>query len=368
MPSPSRRSWFKPTASRMVAIILLALFTYAGYARHVQPYKVERAAAVCLARRHDLEVKTRTEGSWLLRQIWGDAAFQRVVHVSILDGDWSAESLKELKKLSHLQSLLVTGTSFDDADLKQLHRIQSLRALVLDTTLVTADGIDELKEALPDLWCHRSQRKVVRDLRKWMELTTNSSAASDVKRWLPIEDLQQVVTAKVRRQARNSVSKDWLLKLQQLDSLQRLIFFRTNIADNQLAYLARLSNLRFLWLDSKSITDGGLSHLKSLVNLEELELQSTQITSQGLEQLHQMHKLRTLNIGRTSVDDDALAKLTKMKRLESLRLFGTKVTDKGMIHLRSLRSLKNLYLEGTRVTNNAVRLLRKSLPDIKVSR
>ena len=331
----------------------------------MRPYQVEHRLSTELAKSHRLLIKTRTVGSTLLRGVFGDSFFQRIVHISVLDGRWEDHSLETIARMPHLQSLLISSRTFKDEDLHQLSRCQSLRALVLDSTMVTHAGVEQLRSVKPDLWCHRSQRLVIRDLRQWMQLTTTKLAVpEEFQQWLPTEYFQRVISAKV---SGHNVHNAWLRKLQNIDTLQQLIFFRTNIADNQLVHLARLPNLRRLWLDGASITDGGIAHLKSLVNLEKLELQSTNITSLGIRQLDQMRKLRTLNVGRTSVGDEALQAMTKMERLEELQLFGTKVTDKGLQYLQGLPNLRTLYLDGTSVTKGAVRLLRQALPNVNIS-
>jgi hypothetical protein len=92
-------------------------------------------------------------------------------------------------------------------------------------------------------------------------------------------------------------------------------------SDAELAHIGRLTRLEFLDLsDAPAVTEAGLAHLAGLTHLGEL------------------------------------------------RLNRTPVTDAGLTRLKGLSQLRNLNVRGTKVTDSGAQDLRKSLPDLTISR
>ena len=67
--------------------------------------------------------------------------------------------------------------------------------------------------------------------------------------------------------------------------------------------------------------------------------------------------------------DAGLAHLKELKGLQTLHLrFCMKVTDAGLLHLKELKGLRELRLDGIKVTDAGIAELKKSLPNVSVSR
>ena len=118
----------------------------------------------------------------------------------------------------------------------------------------------------------------------------------------------------------------------------------------------------------ESFEDEGLKALKNLGEIVSLNLRDTKITGKGLVHLQGLVSLRRLHLERTSIDNSGLKNLSKLKNLEYLNLYQTQVSDDGLRHLSDLKKLKKLFLWDTKVSDEGVRELKKSLPQLFVSR
>jgi hypothetical protein len=169
-------------------------------------------------------------------------------------------------------------------------------------------------------------------------------------------------------------SAEELAHVGNLRQLEVLLFYDSNLADNDLAHLNKLANLRNLqlsWSGSRrglKISDSGIERLKGLTNLEELGLAGTQISDAGLRNVEGMTKLKGLSLEETPITDNGLAHLKDLTELNYLDVSGTQVTDKGLVHLKGLTKVKLSYVRRTSVTDAGVKELQRSLPNIKMYR
>ena len=85
-----------------------------------------------------------------LRWLYGDD-FQNVVLVDLADCDEPEEYLDQIASLPQLETLVVGGRAFTDEHFSHLKRLKTLSGLVLDSTDVSDDGIEALKQTLPEL-------------------------------------------------------------------------------------------------------------------------------------------------------------------------------------------------------------------------
>jgi len=99
-----------------------------------------------------------------------------------------------------------------------------------------------------------------------------------------------------------------------------------------------------VWLGDKPITDEELVNLVGLKRVEYIDLYGTPITDEGLEHLAQIPSINELQLSQT------------------------KVTDKGLQQLASMPNLVGLHVHNTAVTEDGVEELRKTLPNVRVSR
>ncbi|MBC8326373.1 MAG: hypothetical protein H8E27_12190 [Verrucomicrobia subdivision 3 bacterium] len=76
-----------------------------------------------------------------------------------------------------------------------------------------------------------------------------------------------------------------------------------------------------------------------LEKVEVLLLFRTQITDAGLKEVAKLQKLKTLSLFRTQITDAGLKEVAKLHHLEGLNLLGTQVTKAGVAELK--RALPN---------------------------
>jgi serine/threonine protein kinase len=210
-------------------------------------------------------------------------------HLAITD-----TGLKELVKLTNLQSLDLGGTQVTDAGLKELVKLTSLQKLNLWNTQVTDVGLKELAQ-----------------LTSLQSLNLRNTQVTDAG----------------------------LKELVKLTSLQSLYLWNTQVTDAGLKELVKLTSLQSLYLWNTQVTDAGLKELAQLTNLQSLDLGGTRVTDLGLKELLKLTSLQSLDLWNTRVTDAGLKELVKLTNLQSLNLRNTQVTDEGIRQLK--RALPN---------------------------
>ena len=79
----------------------------------------------------------------------GSITMVKLSRAQVADND-----LRQLKGLSNLRALWLTGTPITDKGLKYLNGLENLRELSLVSTDVTDKGIEKLQKALPNCKIH----------------------------------------------------------------------------------------------------------------------------------------------------------------------------------------------------------------------
>ena len=152
-----------------------------------------------------------------------------------------------------------------------------------------------------------------------------------------------------------------------LGSMEVLRLDHLKTTDDPVEHVAGLKKLREVMLVDCPITDKSLVTLAKFKGLEHLDLSMTKITDKGIAELQPLSKLRRLELAWTSVTDSGLELLaTNHPLLEELGLTRTKISEKGLQHLRRLVHLKSLALRRTDLSDEAVRELRKALPNTRI--
>ena len=77
------------------------------------------------------------------------AKLQQLEQLNLNDTKITDAGLKDVAKLQQLKRLYLSRTQITDACLPNLAKLQNLESLVLYYTKITADGVTELKKALP---------------------------------------------------------------------------------------------------------------------------------------------------------------------------------------------------------------------------
>src|SRR5207244_3505421 len=98
--------------------------------------------------------------AWLAK-VFGADHFQAMTFVDLADCDEPQRYLPAISRCPWLEVLVIGGDAVGDLEAASLHRLARLKGLVLDSTRVTEDGAQALREALPELTIHKSQRRAI---------------------------------------------------------------------------------------------------------------------------------------------------------------------------------------------------------------
>lgn len=119
----------------------------------------------------------------------------------------------------------------------------------------------------------------------------------------------------------------------------------------------------------ESLDDFSLKALDSVADsVVKLNFGRSQLADAQLKGISRFRQLRHLSLHRTTVSDAALEEIGKIETLEYLNLFQTQVTDTGLAKLVKLKDLKQIYLYDTAVTSAGLGKLQAALPDLKIIR
>ena len=267
----------------------------------------------------------------------------------------SIESFAPLANLKALESLKLSNCGLGDADLKILASMSSLRSLdITDNEGLTANGVDELKKALPGCEVTAS------DLRYVIELggkTFQSDADSIMLLSSGVSDLsglENFSALKTLVLTNNSVSD--ISPLRDLNGLEELDLYANNISD--LSPLAGHSSLKVLDVEKNSISD--LSPLSSCTGLRELYLSGNNIL--GISALSNCKSLEVLELDGNGISD--ISALSGMSSLRRLDLDNNDIGD--LSPLASLSSLEIVYVRGNPIDQDSLDELQRLLPDCRI--
>jgi hypothetical protein len=351
-----------------ITVIALGLVAWRIY---MQPYRDQQNLM------HRIEAlggryTTETGGPAWLRKLLGDGHFQEITLADVANAN-PADYLEAIIHLPRLETLVVGGEEFTDAELARLARLKSLRAVVLDSTDVTDEAIAALRNDLPDLIVHRSQRRDIAALERARTFLASEKKWRDQGlpklRELIGDEHFQLVTRVVSYMGVANGDQE-LAALRRLTSLDAVALNarsawvaplpKNAVTDAGLEQLVRLPNLKSLGLADTLVTDDGLRYLQALANLEHLSLESNpQITSAAMPHVGKLMSLRTLFLQGTSVDDVGLQHVHHLLQLENLRLEGTKITNDAVDALASLSRLEFLGIGNTAIDDAGARKLER---------
>jgi hypothetical protein len=134
----------------------------------------------------------------------------------------------------------------------------------------------------------------------------------------------------------------WLGDFIGVDHYEHIVLVNVRSDDSMLVRVGQLDRLERLSLDGSMVSDSGLMHLKGLTRLRWLNLRDTKLGDAGVNHLRRLTELRRLDLRRTSVSDAGLVRLKGLVNLEDLDIGGTLVTDAGVQELR--RALPKLKI------------------------
>ncbi len=181
--------------------------------------------------------------------------------------------LEQLKVLTELQTVDLSGTRVHDAGMTHLRSLINLRALSLDDTEITDAGLENLSALLnlEDLCLSNTQlhdvgMKYLRLLANLQTLSLDGTGITDAG----LDDLLG------------------------LEKLEELSLTKTQVTDAGMARLKAMKQLDTLCLSETRVTDAGLTALRDLPKLEILELDESQLTEVGLRNLRALPHLKEI--------------------------------------------------------------------------
>jgi hypothetical protein len=297
---------------------------------------------------------------------------QDVVVVDVSDCDQPHEYLPHLGRLPFLHTLVVGGHECDDRMLNALAALQGLRTLVLDSTRVSNDGIEQLSTANPQLVVSRSQRRacvalertgislngqdeqLTRDLQKgrlgpssWLREGENAAHLSRS----PV-----VLNADMR-----PIGDSDLKWIYNLIDVRAICLRGTRVTGSFLSEMVT-PRLERVSLAATNVTDANVGLLNKWPALKVLDLSETNVSDEGLGQLGTLSSLEVCDLCDTYITDAGLRHMGRFNKLRALWLCGTKVTDQGLGHLERLTQLERLEVGDTRISASGVARLKAVLP------
>ena len=147
------------------------------------------------------------------------------------------------------------------------------------------------------------------------------------------------------------VGDNMMESIDQLETIETLIFDRGIVTDGATEAIAALPRLRQLRLRLSPITDQGMETLATCATLQFLNLPHADCSSEGVAQLTKLPKLRQLRLGSKKLTNDVTKTIAQLTTLRTLHLIGVPVSDKGLRVLAELPQLESLYLDDSAVTD-----------------
>lgn len=238
----------------------------------------------------------------------------------------TGEGIRELRAMTRLRNLRLSGTAIDDDSLQALGGLTNLAALALQETAVTDEGLGTLV-GLTEL----------RELSLYGTPITDRGLAT-------LAELPRLAKLRLRRTAVTGADTGPLASM----PLEELELAETEFDDEGMAEVAAISGLRRLNLWSTRVGDVGVAQLANHDSLVWLNLDNLPgVTDRSLDKIATLSGLEFLHLGKTSVTPGAIPRLAPLGRLATLHIsrLGATEADRRAIRL-ALSGLENLVDAG----------------------
>lgn len=258
-------------------------------------------------------------------------------------------ALKDLARVTSLKTIVVNSSSITDEGLAALGQLPNLENLDLSRSHnITGDGFAEFQhpESLTDL-----------NLEHMRGLT--DEGLLEVKRFENLEHLRLYEFGKVKGKGFECLSA--------LKKLKTLGCPETRIADEHLKLLDGIKSLNKIWLHSCPLVSGrGIDFLTKSINCKSISLnQCRKIDSPDFEVLAKFKNLERLYIANTRIRNDGIEQLCQLKKLKDLNIGGNVwLGDTAMEKLQGC-NVENLVADRLpRLTNRSFEFASK-MPNLK---
>lgn len=349
------------------------------------------------------------------------SSLSRLEHAWRLDASGSGiddSQLNLLRDANALSELKVSRCQLDDDSVATLGALKQLKLLEISDSLISAEGVAELRQMLSNteirwnarvadraiaerLLARNAKIKVMMGQRR-VDLIASSdlpeipfrvvAIKAEEKPGLTVEDfdgLEKLDALESIDLLHTHINDAVLAKLQGLTNLQWIGFgdtrttgeplatfntlhnvsvlcFGGGLTNNYVEHFDKFPGLKEAYIGWNPLDDGALNKLPSLPELAVLVCSHTQIQGSGFPSLIRFSKLRYLNCSNTLVNDEGLSKLPVLPGLTDLRLSNTFVTDASIPHLSRFTSLTHLELLETSITPEGLAEIRKAIPGCKI--
>ncbi|MBX3420756.1 MAG: hypothetical protein KF752_04285 [Pirellulaceae bacterium] len=297
----------------------------------------------------DLSGLTQLTSLALTNSVIGDAtvrmiaaSFPQLTQLDLSSNtNMTHEAMKSIAELTHLKSLTLVQTRFNDLSTRRLKSLTELTSLDLRGNMEAGNMTLGVVGQLPKLTTFKHRSTAVTD-EGLEQLSQNVGLQNLLLQDFLITDAsgQHLAGLKNLRQLEifrcQSFGSVGAAALQGL-RLERLTLRDLPAIDDQgLQAFSDLPNLRRLYLhELEGVTDEGLLQIAALKSLELLDIWSVpQMSDRTLDAIADLPNLKELSIRSTSITDAAIDKLLKMTQLQSLTL-----KENGQISSAALQGL-----------------------------
>jgi hypothetical protein len=280
-------------------------------------------------------------------------------HTAITD-----EGIKRI--LDNTNALSLDGLQITDECMPHIVNMRHLNTLDISNTLITASGLEHLPDQISSLYV------------AGLHLTDNSMDVIAQREYLDSLDISnnQITDSGIAKLGKyDNVSylnlSNTLITGSTLRELSRktyCLFFKLDLGKNAIRgeYLKDLEGISMisLSLGGAPVTDDDLAYLRN-VDLMKLEINNTNITGVGLRHLNDLEcmNLQALNLSNTRITGDDLADFKQIDRLSELDISGTRLVDDEASFLQELIKVRLLNLANTNITDASLYYL-KDLPEL----
>ncbi len=162
-----------------------------------------------------------------------------------------------------------------------------------------------------------------------------------------------------------NIDSDAYASIGRLTQLRSLWIVPPTMSAPPLEFLKNLTNLEDLLIDAAFVDLCEVSRLVPVLNIKSMRLAASSFAN-GLTCIHKFENLRNLSLEATGISGKDLPDLATLQLLERLWLNDTNIGDEDLAPLEKLQRLKSLDLSRTRVTPQGVERLEAALPGCHV--